>query len=151
MPTCKDASGLLLRPLQRADWGWVLDWFSDPWLNKELGPLDDAWLEHVLNQPNGIELVATESEQPIGLTGITWSDATSGYHTITSLSVNPAQRGRGIGRKVLDATTRWSGHPKGSGWIAFVTKDNLPPAKLLLSAGWLEDSETKGMRKFRWT
>jgi len=48
-------------------------WFVDPELNRQLGPMDPAWLEVVLSQPEsagvtwaafrGMELVASEADE----------------------------------------------------------------------------------------
>ena len=53
-----------LRKFVRDDWSWVQAWFQDDLLNRELGPLDRAWLEHVLVDADGVQLVAMEGDAP---------------------------------------------------------------------------------------
>ena len=61
-----------LRPLRREDWNWIEDWFQDEWLNTELGPIDKAWLEHVLGETDGVELVAEDRENSVAIIGVLW-------------------------------------------------------------------------------
>lgn len=138
-----------LRPIQQDDWHWIESWFRDPWLNKELGPVDAEWLTYVLSQTDGIELVALEGGQPVGLIGVTWATKAAPYHGINSLAVDPNRRRTGLGRHVLSAVLRWPGHPEARAWVAFTAADNPPPANLLLSAGWHPDGTQNGMKRFR--
>lgn len=137
-----------LRAIKREDWSWVTCWFDDAWLNKELGPVDKEWLDCVLSEADGIELVAELNEQPIGLIGIKWSTAEHPFHTITDLAINPTLRGRGLGRSVLKAAMVRRGHPNTDKWITFTAEDNDSPARLLLSMGWHSAGKQNGMNCF---
>ena len=138
-----------MRPIQKEDWAWVSDWFRDAWLMKELGPMDREWLDHVLNQTDGVELVAEIEGQPIGLIGITWCTLEHPFNVITDLAIAPLLRRSGLGRRVLKAAMEWPGHPNADQWITFTAKDNDPPARLLISMGWLEAGEQNGMNRFK--
>lgn len=151
MENLYDDPAIELREIGENDWSWLINWFRDPWLNRELGPLDQAWLQHVINNSDGVELVAEISEQPIGMIGIAWADNTHPFHGITDLAISPKLRRRGLGRRVLKQAMKWPGHPPTKGWIAFVNKENTPSARLLLSVGWREDGIQDGMKRFKYT
>lgn len=137
-----------LRPIQLSDWDWMVEWFRDPWLNKELGPIDKEWLQYVLAQSDGVELVATIDQQPIGLVGVSWDSDTERAHVINSLAINPALRRMGFGRRVLKAALQWRGHPETSVWCAFTAKENHTPERLLLSMGWKRDGVQNDLHRF---
>lgn len=45
---------LAARLMTRADWPWIQRWYEDETLDRELGPLDDEWLEYVLATHSGV-------------------------------------------------------------------------------------------------
>lgn len=137
-----------VRPLLRSDWTWIKKWFQDQWLNSALGPMDEEWLDYVLADRNGVELVVTRKGQPIGLVGIVWATSEQAFHCVTDLAVDPALRRQGLGCRILEAAMRWPGHPPASTWRAYVAQDNDPPARLLQSLGWTETNTQNDMRTF---
>lgn len=139
---------ITLRRVFRTDWAWISAWFEDEWLNRELGPMDEEWLEHVLSDKDGVELVAQDSARPVGLVGIKWATLKNPCHGVTDLAINPSMRRQGLGRAVLSAAMNWHGHPNTDKWVAYVDSNNKPPAALLKSLGWAETSSENNMRKF---
>ena len=137
-----------LRSIERADWGWISEWFQDPWLNQHLGPMDLDWLDQVLTQREGVELGAFHGNKPVGLIGILWASSEHRYHAVTQLAGAPNLRGQGFGRLVLKQALAWPLHPPAPVWIAHVDKANQAPAKLLLLLGWTETGVAHGMRQF---
>lgn len=128
-----------VRPLVRADWAWVQAWFTDATLDRELGPLDEEWLEHVLADREGVELVVADGTgTALALVGVAW-DPDGRAHGITDLAVDPARRRTGIGGLALAAVTAWPGHPPSAGWIAFVDPDNAPAFAFFTGQGWVHD------------
>ena len=92
-----------LKLFQREHYAEYASWFTDPELNRHLGPMDEDWLEAVLSQPksagvtwaifSGIELIAVvetvfDPERRL----------TAG---ITAIAVKPNLRRQGIGAMVL--------------------------------------------------
>jgi hypothetical protein len=61
-----------LREFVVDDWSWVQEWFQDLLLDRELGPMDIDWLDAVLAERNGVQLVATVEGRPVVLIGCVW-------------------------------------------------------------------------------
>lgn len=138
-----------LRTVRRDDWEWLQKWFQDEWLNNELGPIDEAWLEHVLRENDGVELVAEERGKPVAIIGILWSTKNNPFHVVSDIAVDPKLRRKGIGRRVLVNVMTWPGHPSASEWIAFVSKENEVAAFFLKSIGWVEDGVKNHMVRYK--
>ncbi|MGO2139189.1 MAG: GNAT family N-acetyltransferase [Leucobacter sp.] len=154
------AGHAVARRMVRSDWEWVQRWFEDETLDKELGPLDNEWLEHVLSETDGVELVieaahpATGQRAPIALVGVVWgvpetdaavdgadapdapAGATETGHAITDLAIDPERRGFGLGRIAIDATMAWGDHPATDSWIAFVDQENEGARLFFEAIGW---------------
>lgn len=145
------ASDVQLRLFQRDDWAWITRWFQDEWLNRALGPMDRDWLDHVLQDRCGVQLVAMSAGMPLGCIGVVWGDAEHSFHTITDLAVDPAQRRQGWGRAVLSAAMLWDGHPPTPSWVAYVDPKNAAPAQMLLNMGWQETVSAVAMCRFETT
>ncbi|MBU2694430.1 GNAT family N-acetyltransferase [Pimelobacter sp. 30-1] len=110
---------LLVRRLERPDWAWVQAWFADEVLDRELGPLDTDWLDHVLAD------------------------------VLADPAVDPARRRTGVGAEALTAVTAWPGHPPAEGWIAFVDPDNAPAFAFFAALGWAHEGLDDAMHRFR--
>lgn len=137
-----------LRKITREDWPWIQRWFEDERLNDELGPLDEDWLDHVLQADDGAQLVGMENETPVALIGCVWSDEPAGLHGVTDLAVSPALRGTGIGRRALAAVVDWSGHPSAAGWVAFVDEENEAARAFFRAVSWTYRGLDDGMHRF---
>ncbi|WP_234789994.1 GNAT family N-acetyltransferase [Mycolicibacterium fortuitum] len=137
-----------VRPMVRSDWRWISDWFRDAELDRQLGPIDDEWLEHVLSDHGGVELVVEDDHgQPAALVGCVW-DRSGDEHAITDLAVNPRLRRSGIGREAVTATLAWAEHPAAKCWIAFVDVDNSAAFSFFSAIGWRHEGLDDGMHRF---
>ena len=128
-------AGLSVRAIARDDWAWIQRWFTDETLNRELGPLDEEWLEYVLADREGAELVVEEDGQPVALVGIVWGDARH-PHGITDLAIDPARRRTSIGRRAVAAILAWPELPPTTRWVAFVDRGNRPARSFFEALGW---------------
>ena len=137
-----------IREFVADDWPWVQEWFQDPLLNLELGPMDEEWLETVLVEHNGVQLVAAVEDSPVALVGCVWGTDQYPSHYITDIAVSPKLRGQGFGFRALQLAMAWPAHPPTSRWIAFVNPRNHPAQSLLKKASWLEIGTANGMLKF---
>jgi len=141
---------LLVRRLVRSDWAWIEEWFRDTELNGELGPLDLEWLDHVLGEHDGVELVVEESGSPVALVGCVWGD-TENDHAITDFAVDPARRRTGLGVSALSAVLAWEGHPTpraGGRWTTYVMEDNRRAHAFFTAQGWTDLGVDDGMHAF---
>jgi GNAT superfamily N-acetyltransferase len=141
---------LTLRHIAKTDWSWLEEWFRDPWLNRDLGPMDRDWLAHVLEDRGGVQLVAETGVGPAALIGVTWAERGRPYHVVTDLAVAPAQRRKGVGRASLTACLAWDGHPPTQHWRGYVARQNPAPAHLLATMGWTEIAPMGALRSFQW-
>ncbi|KAM9863800.1 N-acetyltransferase [Leucobacter sp. BZR 635] len=138
------ADRVIARRFARADWEWVQRWFEDETLDRELGPLDSDWLDHVLSDSEGVQLVieaahpSTGRPAPIALVGVVWGGDGTG-HAITDLAIDPARRGYGLGRAAIDATIAWPEHPQTDCWIAFVDQENTGARSFFAAIGWTDE------------
>lgn len=136
-----------LRPVVRSDWPWIQRWFQDPELNLRLGPMDEDWLQHVLQERDGVELVAQSPDgTPFALVGLDW--LRPGLVVITDLAVDPGRRGRGLGRQALDAVLAWPGAPAPARWITFVDPTNPAAAAFFVRCGWACDGPDGEMIRY---
>lgn len=142
------SAGLDVRRIARADWEWISAWFDDAELDRWLGPMDQEWLEHVLSDREGVQLVVESGEGvPVALMGCAW-DPSGTRHGVTDIAVNPRLRRSGIGRQSLAAAITWDAHPPTDGWMAFVDPDNDAAFHFFSTAGWSRQGLDDGMHRF---
>lgn len=141
------SEALTVRTMTRDDWSWVAEWFQDDVLDRELGPLDEDWLEHVLTDESGVQLVVTDRTRPAALIGCAW-DPHNVEHAITDIAVDPLRRGAGLGRRALDAVIAWPLHPPARRWIAFVDRDNAAAHRFFTAIAWRDDGVDDDMHRF---
>ncbi|MEU9806167.1 GNAT family N-acetyltransferase [Mycobacterium sp. NPDC050853] len=137
---------LLVRRFCRDDWDWVQEWFRDPVLDQELGPLDDEWLEHVLTDPGSAELVVIRESEPVALVGCVWGPI---EHTVSDIAVPRSLRRSGVGSLALRAVLTWRGHPPVSRWVAYVHPSNPAAFGFFTEQGWKHFGIDDGMHTFR--
>lgn len=137
-----------LRKFAAGDWSWVQEWFRDPLLDRELGPIDTDWLEAVLAETNGVQLVAVMQKEPVALIGCSWGDDQHPSHFITDIAVAPNLRGQGLAFRVLQQVLDWPHHPPIAKWTAFVNPRNPGAKSLLRKCRWHEVGISDGMIQF---
>ncbi|MBF6261401.1 GNAT family N-acetyltransferase [Nocardia farcinica] len=140
-----------VREFTRADWPWLSAWYADETLNEQLGPLDQEWLDHVLADDTGVELVVALDGAPVASIGCVWADGhAESDHTVTALAVDPGRRRQGLATLALEAALGWPGHPPAAGWRVYVDLANLPALAFFRRRGWLDLGVADDMRTFRW-
>jgi len=149
MHNLANQNDIQLRSVRRDDWEWIQKWFRDERLNNELGPIDEAWLEHVLGEKDGVELIAEENGSPVAIIGVLWGTKENPFHVVTDIAVHPKLRRRGIGRRVLTSVLTWPEHPSTSEWIAFISKENNEAVSFLKSLGWVKNGIENLMVRYR--
>lgn len=141
-------NGFSVREFSRADWPWLQTWFEDEVLDEQLGPLDREWLDFVLSDSSGVELIVERDGEPVASVGCAWG-GDEPDHTITALAVHPRMRRTGVGAGALEAAIGWSGHPPQRGWRAYVDAGNAAALGFFRSVGWHELGVEEQMHVFR--
>jgi len=93
-------------------------------LRKALGNVDDEWLHHVLHDPTGLQLVALQQEQLIGVVGLILPSEQSEAVFITDFAIAPQLRRTGLGKRFLDALFQYPLVRSFKYWRAYVERGN---------------------------
>lgn len=146
--TSEQATPLRVRAFEQSDWDWMQKWFEDEVLNSRLGPVDETWVEYVLADTDGAQLVVELPDgAAVALVGVAW-DRAGRVHCITDIAVDPRRRRCRIGGAALSVVMAWRGHPPVDTWIAFVDPENSPASTFFSSIGWTWDGIDDGMHRF---
>lgn len=124
------------RKFERADFIEYRRWYEDAQLNRQLGPLDEEWLEYVLHETDGVQLCFLRADELIAVAGIKFPDEDHPFYVITDLAVKPSLRGQGIGTETLSRLLQASEFNQSLCWRAFVMPDNLSARAFFLRCGW---------------
>ncbi|SIQ18372.1 GNAT family N-acetyltransferase [Aquipseudomonas alcaligenes] len=124
------------RPFLRDDFAEYRSWYNDPQLNKQLGPMDEEWLEYVLNDSDGEQLCFFEKSRMVAVVGLA-EDPHVGAWVISDIAVNPALRGQGIGRRALELLLKHPRYQYQRVWQAYVMEDNSAARIFFARLGWL--------------
>lgn len=139
-----------VRPARLADADLLLAWANDP-LTRAAGfhprPIASAehraWLAERLASPSTRLYVGLAGEEPIGLVRMERDDQAV---VEVSISVAPAARGRGLGRRLLsaglDAARTDPAFPLAS-FVARVRPDNAASLRLFVGADFREAGKTQ--------
>ncbi|MFF2622351.1 GNAT family N-acetyltransferase [Oerskovia jenensis] len=136
-----EVAALSVRAFTADDYPWLQAWYQDPVLDEELGPLDDEWLEYVLADETGEELVVLADGVPVAVVGIVWANGGNAAHAVTDVAVDPARRGTGLGRTALDQVVAHVEREAPDGWVAFVDRENLAAFAFFSALGWEHAAE----------
>ncbi|MFF3063426.1 GNAT family N-acetyltransferase [Oerskovia sp. NPDC057915] len=132
---------LSVRAFVAGDYPWLQVWYQDPVLDEELGPLDDEWLEAVLTEEDGEQLVVLADGSPFAVVGLVWASGEHRAHVITDVAVDPARRGQGLGRAALGEVVAHVERAATDGWVAFVDQENLAAFAFFSALGWEHAAE----------
>ena len=91
---------IAFRPFQAADMTVVGVWFGDADTARWVEPPNEAWVAHVTGGTRARAWIASRDGGDVGLVQADWDADRTAF---VSLVVDPAQRGRGIGRAVQHA------------------------------------------------
>jgi GNAT superfamily N-acetyltransferase len=113
-------------------------WFSDPELNRRLGPMDRDWLDCVLSEPEAAGEVWAVFRGPelVAVVETAYDPQGTLPAAITGVATKPALRRQGIGVAVLRhivAVHRSRGIAE---QIAYISVDNLAGRRCAESAGF---------------
>jgi GNAT superfamily N-acetyltransferase len=120
----------------RADFACYGAWYADEELNRQLGPMDEAWLEYVLSDQGGVQLSFYLDDELVAVAGVALPPEPGRPHVVTDLAVQPGRRGQGIGSVVLALLLAAEEFVDSAGWEAYVSPDNPGAQRFLERRGW---------------
>jgi ribosomal protein S18 acetylase RimI-like enzyme len=120
------AMNLELKRFRKEYYTEYASWFSDPELDRHLGPMDLAWLEATLSQPEsqGVTWAVFCGRELIAVVETAFGEENCMPAAITALATKPSLRQRGIGTRVLQMIRKLHGSKAISAHIAYVSVDN---------------------------
>lgn len=127
---------LKLVPFERAHFPEYKSWYKDVELNTHLGPMDDEWLEHVLDDEHGCEYSVVQEEKMVAVVGITFPVPDHPYYFLTDLAVHPNSRGTGIGSKALQLLMQKFPLQEGETWRVVINQQNTKAQSFFEKNGW---------------
>jgi GNAT superfamily N-acetyltransferase len=94
---------LELKRFQREYYAEYVSWFADPELNRHLGPMEQAWLDAVLSQPEsaGVTWAVFRSTELVAVVETIFDPERRLPAAITAIATKPSLRQQGIGTTVL--------------------------------------------------
>ena len=129
-------SPLTLHPFSRHHYPAYAHWFADPRIDDALGPMDEAWLEHVLDDDEGVQYAVCVGDQLVGVVGLLLGDANHDYPVITDLAVRPDLIGSGVGSRILNLVYERHPLPPGRRFVTYVATRNQPAQRFFERNGW---------------
>ena len=91
-----------IRQFQKDDFPTYQSWFQDQWLNAALGPIDEEWLAHILQEDSGAQYTLEDKNGKIlSVIGVVWGNEANPANVISDLAVRPDLRRQGIGATTI--------------------------------------------------
>lgn len=116
---------LSMRNFKAEDLSEYQRWFEHNEINKFLGPMpDQTWLDHVLNDTEGIQLAVTSSKRLAVVIGVHFATPEHPTQIITDFAVNPRMLRIGMGSRALDLVISKFDLEADVVWQTFVDQDN---------------------------
>lgn len=128
----------MLTLFQEAHFNRYRAWFSDPDLERFLGPIDEDWLDAVLHESDGAQYAFLEQQTLLGVIGIKFPTPAHPYYVLTDIAIAPEYQKKGLGRKLLAAL--YQRHPvqEAQYWLCYVDKENRAAHAFFRKQGWHE-------------
>ena len=126
-------------------------WFTDAELNKQLGPLDENWLDYILTDTTGDQFCFTHFDDLIAVAGIYFSTQDHPYNVVTDIAVRPDLRRRGLGCLILKLLPSMVREGGAQDWRANINPNNTAAIQLFEKSGWARKEQSKDQSKERKT
>ena len=130
-----------IRRFHEKDFATYKSWFADPELSANLGPLDQEWLEYVLNDVTGDQFVAFEKGEMVAVCGVIYPSSSAPHFFIADVSVYPPAKRFGVATRLLNELQTRLDSEKTYSWKASIDRNNLPAIRLVERLGWHRDPE----------
>ena len=116
-------------------------WFQDADLNRELGPMDQEWIDYTLKEKDGQTYGVFSKGKLVAVAEVKFPNPEHTYYVITSIAVKPSLRKKGIGSQVLQELVKLHSLKKNQYWKAFVNTKNKTAKLFLEKNAWICESE----------
>lgn len=127
-----------MRYFEKKDFEAYRSWYADPNLNRELGPMDQQWLEHVMDEMPRRQYSFIEDEVLAAVIGTEGPKPNEIAWFITDIAVHPERKRNGIATRALNLLIEE--HREHStcpeSWIAWVDAKNIAALKFFRRLGW---------------
>jgi len=145
---------LEFRRFEKNYYSEYVTWFADPELDRRLGPMDQAWLDAVLAEPEaaGITWAVFCDAELVAVVETGFDPEGQALAIIMAIAVKPALRHQGLGATVLQKLLALH-HEQGiDKHIAYVAQDNAPARRLIERVGFVitsSEPDEHGYLEFR--
>ncbi len=112
------------------------DWFSDASLAKYLGPVDEEWLQCVLEEKDGAQYAMLDNGNLVGVAGVKHPTSDHPYYVLTDIAIAPQERKKGYGAKLLKALYE---QYHDLYWLCYIDLDNSSAIAFFTRQGWQEE------------
>ncbi len=124
-------------------------WFTDGELNQALGGVDDEWLNHILQNKEGIDYAVFQNDKMVGVLGILFPTAENPFYVLTNIAVRPELKKKGLGSIMLHELIQYE-KKKARYWLCYVAVENRAAQHFFEKNNWTKDDEPEdGMYAFK--
>lgn len=132
----KNTSLFTFSAFKAEDFDEYKSWYADALLNKELGPMDDDWLKHVLHAKDGCEYSVFRGTELVAVIGIKYPVETYPDFYLTDFAIKPDLRYQGIGSQILSELMTLHPCKPGQVWKGFINARNTKAIVFFRKNGW---------------
>lgn len=99
-------------------------WFSDDELKTALEGVDEEWLDHIINNEEGLDYAIFERDKMIGVVGLLFPTEKNSFYVLSNIAVHPEWKNKGKGSRILSDLFQQK-EISTEDWICFVAIDNI--------------------------
>lgn len=137
---------------QREHYTEYASWFVDPELNRHLGPMDEAWLEAVLAQPEseGVTWSVFRGSELVAVVETNFDPQNQSPAVIKAIAIKPTLRRQGIGSSVLQRMLSIHNAQGFVEHLAYISVNNPVALHLVEKAGFIPVTAQPDEHGFIW-
>jgi len=131
------------RKFTQKDFPVYQTWFEKESINRFLGPNpDEAWLQHILKEEEGIQYAVYEEAQLLAVVGLIFPTSKHPYFVVTDIVIDPKKQTRGKGRSVMYQLLKKHPVDENIHYKTYVDNENIAAQSFFKKLGWqLENIE----------
>lgn len=130
---------LVFKRFEREYYPEYESWFSDPYLNRQLGPMDEDWLDAVLSEPpsEGATWAVFRGNEMVAVLECVFDPSRKLPAGITALATKPDLRQGGIGTAVLQTILALHSGQGIIEHVAYISKNNQAGQRCFEKSGFM--------------